>query len=79
MTNLTVNPINTALAWCLAWGDRREPQFDLKVLRGMRQSLNNGELVPEEVRSLVNQVKQLQEIDSSEFPNTFQELQNKKS
>ena len=77
MTNLTVNPINTALAWCLAWGDRREPQFDLKVLRGMRQSLNNGELVPEEVRSLVNQVKQLQEIDSSEFPNTFQELQNK--
>lgn len=77
MTNLTVNPITMALAWCLAWGDLREPQFDLEVLRSMRQSLNNGELVPEEVRSLVDQVKQLQEIDSSEFPNTFQELQNK--
>jgi len=77
MTNLTVNPITMALAWCLAWGNLRKPQFDLEVLRSMRQSLNNGELVPEEVRSLVDQVKQLQEIDSSEFPNTFQELLNK--
>lgn len=77
MTNLAINSITTALAWCLAWGDRRESQFDLEVLQSMRQALNNGGQVPEELRSLVDQVKQLQAISPDQFPNTFQEFQNK--
>ncbi|MBD2152232.1 type III-B CRISPR-associated protein Cas10/Cmr2 [Pseudanabaena sp. FACHB-1277] len=69
--------ITIALAWCLAWGDRRESQFDLAVLKNMRQALTDGGQIPEEVRSLVDQVKQLQNIDLNKFPDTFQELQNK--
>jgi len=79
MINSDANSTTTALSWCLAWGDRREPQFDLEVLRAMRQALTNGDQVPEEVRSLVDQVKRLQNISSDEFLNTFQELQDKYS
>lgn len=79
MINSDANSTTTALSWCLAWGDRREPQFDLEVLQAMRQALINGDQVPEEVRSLVDQVNQLQDISSDEFPNTFKELQNKYS
>jgi CRISPR-associated protein Cmr2 len=77
MTDLT-KPTTTALtklsvgiAWCLAWGDKRQPQFDLTVLQQMRQAMNEGKEVPEEVRSLVEQVQQLETLD---FPNTLDEL-----
>src|SRR5919202_117305 len=70
MTN-PVHPITTGIAWCLAWGDKREPQFELSVLQQMRQALNEGKEVPEEVRSLVEQVKQLETL---KFPQTLNEL-----
>ncbi|WP_211172996.1 hypothetical protein [Brasilonema bromeliae] len=31
MTNSQLN-ITTAISWCLAWGDKREPKFDVAVL-----------------------------------------------
>jgi CRISPR-associated protein Cmr2 len=77
MTDLT-KPTTTALtklsvgiAWCLAWGDKRQPQFDLTVLQQMRQAMNEGKEVPEEVRALVEQVQQLETLD---FPQTLDEL-----
>jgi CRISPR-associated protein Cmr2 len=75
MTN-SVHPITTGIAWCLAWGDKREPQFELSVLQQMRQALNEGKEVPEEVRSLVEQAQQLQAIPKDYFPKTLTQLQN---
>ncbi|SRR5579883_753282 len=65
------NPITTAIAWCLAWGEQKQPQFDLSVLQQMRQALNDGGEVPEEVRSLVEEAKQL---DTLQFPKTLEGL-----
>jgi CRISPR-associated protein Cmr2 len=64
--------ITIALAWCLAWGDRREPQFNLETLQKMRDALKNEEEVPIEVRSLVDQVQLSQNID---FPESLHDLQ----
>jgi CRISPR-associated protein Cmr2 len=75
MTN-SVHPITTGIAWCLAWGQQRQPQFDLSVLQQMRQALNEGTDVPEEVRELVEQVKRLQDIDENYFPDTLEQLKN---
>ncbi|ODH03214.1 type III-B CRISPR-associated protein Cas10/Cmr2 [Nostoc sp. KVJ20] len=63
-----------AIAWCLAWGDKRKPKFDLAILQKMRQALKDGEDVPEEVRLIVEQVQQLQGIDKDYFPKTLDEL-----
>ena len=38
--------IAIGIAWCLAWGDKREPQFEIGVLQEMRRALNSGEEVP---------------------------------
>ncbi|MEB3181606.1 MAG: type III-B CRISPR-associated protein Cas10/Cmr2 [Nostocaceae cyanobacterium] len=71
------NPITTAIAWCLAWGEGREPQFNLSVLQQMRQALEKGEEVPEEVKSLVEEVQILQSIERDYFPQTLEELKSK--
>jgi len=72
--------ITTAITWCLAWGDKREPQFDLSVLQHMRQALSEGREVPEgvrlaalppDMRSLVEEVK---ELETLKFPKTLDEL-----
>lgn len=63
--------IKIAIAWCLAWGEQHQPQFKLSVLQQMRQALDNGTEVPEEVRSLVQQVQQLEAL---RFPQTLDEL-----
>jgi CRISPR-associated protein Cmr2 len=76
MTN-NYNQITTAIAWCLAWGEGREPQFDLSVLQQMRQALKKGEEVPEEVKSLVEEVQMLQSIERDYFPQTLEELKSK--
>lgn len=69
--------ITIAIAWCLAWGEGREPQFKLPVLQQMRQALNEGKEVPEEVRSLVEQVQQLQAIPKDYFPDKITDLRDK--
>ncbi|MFB2772282.1 type III-B CRISPR-associated protein Cas10/Cmr2 [Pelatocladus sp. BLCC-F211] len=79
------NSITTAICWCLAWGDKKQPQFPLSMLQQMRQALNEGKEVPEQVRralplplaSLVEQVRQLQNIDKNYFPSTLDELKSK--
>jgi CRISPR-associated protein Cmr2 len=67
MTN-SVHLITTGIAWCLAWGDKREPQFELSVLQQMRQALNEGKEVPEEVRSLVEQAPTATSYSQRLFP-----------
>lgn len=63
--------IAIGIAWCLAWGDRREPQFEIGVLQEMRRALNSGEEVPEDVREIVDRVRELEKL---EFPETLEEL-----
>jgi len=73
--------IATGIAWCLAWGDRREPQFEIGVLQEMRRALNSGEEVPAQVREIVDRVRELlaipEKISREEFPETITDLQNK--
>ncbi|TBR58423.1 type III-B CRISPR-associated protein Cas10/Cmr2 [Westiellopsis prolifica IICB1] len=70
------NSITTAICWCLAWGDKKQPEFPLSMLQQMRQALNEGKEVPEVTKSLVEQVKQLQSIPEGYFPKTLDELKN---
>ena len=63
--------IATGIAWCLAWGEGRKPQFDIGVLQEMRRALNSGEEVPENVREIVDRVRELEKL---EFPETLEEL-----
>ncbi|MCP2727932.1 type III-B CRISPR-associated protein Cas10/Cmr2 [Limnofasciculus baicalensis] len=60
-----------AIAWCLAWGEGRLPQFDLSVLQEMRRALHHGEEVPAEVKEIVDQVRELEKL---EFPETLEDL-----
>ncbi|NET88418.1 MAG: type III-B CRISPR-associated protein Cas10/Cmr2 [Kamptonema sp. SIO1D9] len=64
-----------ALAWCLAWGEKREPQQSLETLAKMRQNLAQGKEVLE-VSQLVSQVQKLQAIPSDYYPNQVSEIEN---
>ena len=72
-----MNSVNIAIAWCLAWGNERKPQFDVTVLQQLCDGLRNGGEVPVEVTEIVNQVKKLQGIDEKDFPQTLEELKTK--
>ena len=67
----SASSIATGIAWCLAWGEGREPQFDINVLWEMRRALNAGEEVPAEVKQIVDRVQQLEKL---EFPETLEKL-----
>lgn len=71
-----MNSVNIAIAWCLAWGNERQPQFDLTVLREMCKALRTGGEVPEAVKEIVQQVKELQGIEEKYFPQTLEALKN---
>ena len=73
----SASSIATGITWCLAWGEGREPQFDINVLWEMRRALNAGEEVPAEVKQIVDRVQQLQAIDKDYFPATLDELKSK--
>jgi CRISPR-associated protein Cmr2 len=72
-----IHPISIGIAWCLAWGNERQPQFDITVLREMCDVLRNGGDVPEEVKSIVQQVEELQGIEENYFPESLDELKQK--
>lgn len=78
---LKLTDIYIGIAWCLAWGEGREPQFKLSVLQEMRRALQAGEAVPQEVREIVDLIRELQtipdRIPKDEFPETITDLQNK--
>ncbi|MCU0544438.1 MAG: type III-B CRISPR-associated protein Cas10/Cmr2 [Oscillatoriaceae cyanobacterium Prado104] len=69
--NIKLTDIYIGIAWCLAWGDKREPQFDLGVLQEMRRALNVGEEVPPQVKEMVDSVRELEKLP---FPNSLEEL-----
>jgi CRISPR-associated protein Cmr2 len=73
--------IAIGIAWCVAWGDRPKPQFDLSVLQEMRRALTSGEEVPAQVREIVDRVRELlaipENICPEYFPETITDLQNK--
>ena len=74
-----MNSVSIAIAWCLAWGNQRQPQFDITVLQEMYEALRNGREVPEAVREIVDQVKEFQSIPDDYFPQTLDELKQKYS
>ncbi|MEH2317511.1 type III-B CRISPR-associated protein Cas10/Cmr2 [Nostoc sp.] len=76
-----MSSISIAIAWCLAWGDERQPQFDITVLQEMREALNknNTKEVPEAVKAIVQQVEELQSIKDDYFPQTLDELKHQYS
>ncbi|TAE16886.1 MAG: type III-B CRISPR-associated protein Cas10/Cmr2 [Oscillatoriales cyanobacterium] len=80
-SGLHMDSIAIGIAWCVAWGDRRKPQFDLSVLQEMRRALTSGEEVPPQVREIVDRVRELlaipENISREEFPETIIDLQNK--
>ncbi len=67
--------ITTAIAWCLAWGDGRNPQFSHEILQQTRQAVKLGQEVPEPTRSLVKQAGQL--FEEIEFPDQLTQLRDK--
>ncbi|MEG4287349.1 type III-B CRISPR-associated protein Cas10/Cmr2 [Microcoleus sp. C2C3] len=72
--------IATGIAWCLAWGEGRKPQFEIGVLQEMRRALNSGEEVPAKVREIVDRLQELlnipDNIPKGEFSETITDLQN---
>jgi CRISPR-associated protein Cmr2 len=68
-----------AIAWCLTWGENREPQYPLAMLQQMRQAMIEEKPVPKAVRSMVEQLQTLQDIPKEYFPETLLELQQKYS
>ena len=68
--------VTIGISWCLAWGNERKPQFDISVLREMCDALRTGGEVPVEVRTIVQQVEDLQKINEDDFPETVEQLKN---
>jgi len=64
-----------AIAWCLAWGEGREPKFDLSILNQMRLGLQEGKEVPQEVSAIVEQVKELLAIRLDYCPEKIAQIQ----
>ncbi|MFP4122275.1 type III-B CRISPR-associated protein Cas10/Cmr2 [Coleofasciculus sp.] len=75
MTN-SLHPLTIGIAWCLAWGEGREPQFDLSILQQMREALLQGKDVPEALKCLLQTVRQLQGIPQDYFPDKITDLKN---
>lgn len=62
-----------ALAWCLAWGDSREPNLPVTILQKMRSAIAQNTEVPAETTEIVEQVSQLLSL---EFPENLLSLQD---
>lgn len=68
--------IYKGIAWCLAWGDKKQPQFDISILEKMYKAREKNQISPE-VQPIINKVQKLQDIDISYFPAKITELQEK--
>ena len=62
--------ITVALTWCLAWGEDRKPQFEIDKLKQIRNDITK---VDPEIKTLVNQVQQLQNLS---FPDRLDSLKD---
>ena len=67
----SINQIAIALTWCLAWGEKKEPNHKLSVLRQMREALLNGTEVSAEIQSLLGQIQQIENLS---FPERLDDL-----
>lgn len=74
----SLHPLTIGIAWCLAWGEGREPQFDLSILQQMREALRQGKDVPdtEALKGLLQTVRQLQGIPKDYFPDKITDLKD---
>jgi CRISPR-associated protein Cmr2 len=87
MTNDSRTRTITAIAWCLAWGEKHNPNRDeLNILHQMRQALaqrseneSNGQVVPDGMQPFVELAEQLYSIDANYKPETLSELKDKYS
>jgi CRISPR-associated protein Cmr2 len=87
MTNDSRTRTITAIAWCLAWGEKHNPnQDELNILHQMRQALaqrseneSNGQVVPDGMQPFVELAEQLYSIDANYKPETLSELKDKYS
>ncbi len=70
MTN-SLPDLSIGIAWCLAWGEDIEPQFGLENLQPIRKAIVENKEIPEELQSIVEQVRQLEDI---EFPKNLEDL-----
>ncbi|MFN6484753.1 MULTISPECIES: type III-B CRISPR-associated protein Cas10/Cmr2 [unclassified Nostoc] len=67
----------TALAWCLAWGEKHNlNQDELSMLHQMRQGLQQGKVVPKSMPSFVEQAQRLYDIPEDYAPKTLKELKD---
>ncbi|MEQ9669537.1 type III-B CRISPR-associated protein Cas10/Cmr2 [Coleofasciculus sp. G2-EDA-02] len=71
----SLHPLTIGIAWCLAWGEGRKHD-NLSILQQMREALYQGKEVPEEVRSQVEAVQQLQGISKDYFPDKITDLKD---
>jgi len=74
----SLHPLIIGIAWCLAWGEGRKPQFDLSILQQMQEALYQGKDVPdtEALKCLLQTVRQLQEIPKDYFPDKITDLKH---
>ncbi|MEN9224371.1 MAG: type III-B CRISPR-associated protein Cas10/Cmr2 [Thermostichus sp. DRC_bins_24] len=65
-----------ALAWCLAWGESRDPAHAPASLQQMVRALRSGDKagIPSELGAILRQIQQFQQ-SSNHFPKTLQALQ----
>lgn len=76
----SASPVPIALAWCLAWGEGRDPQFPLPILQQMCAAIRTDDAagIPEALQPLWAQVRQFQEsVAATTFPKTLAELQSR--
>jgi CRISPR-associated protein Cmr2 len=63
--------ISIGIAWCLAWGNTAEPQHS-DVIEQMREALEGDRPLPTSAQPFL---KQAQQLDQLEFPNTRTKLE----
>ncbi|MEH2181077.1 type III-B CRISPR-associated protein Cas10/Cmr2 [Nostoc sp.] len=66
----------TALAWCLAWGEKHNlVQDKLTTLYQIQQELQKRQDVPESIKSVVTKAKRLYDISEKYAPKTLKDLE----
>ncbi len=76
MTNDSHMRTITALAWCLAWGEKHNlNQDELSALHQMRQALQKEQVVPKSTESVVQQAQRLYDIPKNYTPNKLKDLE----
>ncbi|MGD1804651.1 type III-B CRISPR-associated protein Cas10/Cmr2 [Dapis sp. BLCC M126] len=68
--------IYKGIAWCLAWGDKKQPQFDISILEKMYKATEENQ-IPPEAQPIIDKVQKLQDIDNY-FPGKITDLRDGK-